>query len=98
MKVSKTCFIQHSRIDDRRVVDLRGPGATRVAARHTRRVCATDRVLRVVVVKTIDIHAEHQILVRGELVIDTAVEEELSIVTNVFEISVGRQYKCRQRG
>jgi hypothetical protein len=31
-------------------------------------------------------------------VIDAAVEEELSIVTDVFEISVRGQHKSRQRG
>src|ERR1700750_205059 len=98
MKVSEARFVQKSRIDNCGVVHLRGPGATRVTARHARRVCSANSILRVIVGETIDMHTEHQVLARGELVVHAAVKQELAIVTRVFEITVWRQYKCRQRG
>src|ERR1044072_8998763 len=98
MKVSEARFVQKARIDNGSMVRLRGPGATRVTARNARRVCSTDRVLRIVVGETIDIHAEHQVLARGELVVHAAVKQELAIVTGVVEISIRGAHKTRPGG
>ena len=59
-------------------------------ARDARSIRSTNRVLRIVVKEAIDIHAEHQVLVRCELVVQTAVKQELPVMTGVIKTSIRR--------
>ena len=79
------------------MIDLRRPGPPRVPARDARRVRAAHGVLRVVVVKPVDVHAQHQGLVRRELVVQPSVEERLAVVARVVEVAIRRQHEGRQR-
>src|SRR5215831_6766351 len=86
------------RVEYRCVICLKRPRTPRVIASNTRRACAAHRVLRIVVIETIDICSEHQVLVLSQLVVQPPIDQSLAVVTFVVETSVRRQYECRQSG
>jgi hypothetical protein len=61
-----------------------------IPARNAGCVCPANRRPEIVVVHSIDIHSKHQVLFRSELVIQSSVEEKLTIVTRIVEMTVSR--------
>ena len=98
MQVGKTSLVEEMRVENRRVIELSRPCPPSIAARDAWRARAANRVLRVVIVKPIDVRSEHQGLVRGELVIKPRIDERLSIVTFEVEMAIRRQHESRQTG
>src|SRR2546423_15220204 len=78
-------------------VRLNRPGSPRVFAGHARCVRTSDGILRVVVIESINIEANHQRLVRHQLMIDASIEKKLTIMPSEIQPSIGRQDKRRQR-
>ena len=97
MQVRESCLVQHFRADNGGVVHLERPGSARIFASDTGRICATHRILRIVVVETIDVEPKHQVLILRQLVIETSVEKKLAIVTCPIKTAVGWQYERWQR-
>src|SRR6266436_8274650 len=96
MQVCEPRFIEQVRANDRSVISLSRPGASRILASDAWRTGAAHGVLRIVIEKAIDVHAKHQDLVRREFVIQPSVEEELPIMTRVIQVSIRRQDKRRK--
>src|SRR5262249_55581822 len=80
-----------------RVIGLKGPRAPRVIARHTRRAGAAHGILRVVIEESVHVEAEHHILAGRETMVDTAIEQLLTVISGVREIPIRWQNERRQR-
>ena len=97
MQVREAGFVQDFRADDGGMVHLERPGPARVFASDTGRICATYRILWIVVIETIEVETKHQVLLLRQLVIETTVEKKLTIVTCPIETTVCGQYERWQR-
>ncbi len=95
-QIREPSLIQKSRTQDPRVIDLSRPGFPRVAARHAGRVGAAHRVLRIVVVKLVHVRPQHQRLVRGELLVQTPVNQCLPIMARIGKVPIRRQHEGGQ--
>ena len=76
--------LKRSGVSDGRVIHLPRPRSARVLAGHARRVRAADGVLRIVVVEAVEVRAQHQRLIRRELMIEASVEKRLPVVAGVM--------------
>src|SRR5258706_553781 len=60
MKVGKTSLVEKMRVKDRRVIELSRPCPPSIPARDAWCARSANRVLRVVIVKPIDVRSEHK--------------------------------------
>src|SRR5215510_7707190 len=98
MEISISSLVEEMRVEDHCVICLKRPRTPRVISSNTRRVCAAHRILRIVVIEAINICSEHQVLVLSQLMIQPSIDQRLAVMTFVVELSIRRQYECRQRG
>src|SRR4030095_1654131 len=98
MQVSKSRFVKKTRTDDRCEVALHGPRPTRISASDAWCAGGTYGVLRIVVEEAVQVHAEHQRLLRIKFVVHASIKKRLAVVTDVSKIPIGRQHKRRQTG
>src|SRR4051812_29031183 len=96
IQVIDASFIQKRMREHRSQIALHRPSVPRIVAGYAGCIGAAYRVLRIVIMEPVSVHAYHQALRVRKAMVQTSVKKRLTIVTHIRQVYVRGQKESGQ--